>query len=225
MKKVAGFWLVVIFSFIPSHASAQLYFGYSANRGDFEGVNESIDFWNSNFDLEEGFDELSYIHGFTLKYGGHLADGPLFGSLGNSFMIQKTSSTWISTNTGEMNQADIRYMRYSFQLGAGFRILGSDRKLEITPGINLGMDLIYLDYRFADQDVIEDEPWNKGIQELAWSQELFLQIDFPSLISIAPYMLFTGDLDTKIVDEELLTGKVNGSSGQNQVGVKFFLKF
>lgn len=224
MKKRTGFWLVVMV-LLPSQAFSQLYFGYSANSGDFEGVNESIEFWNTSFQLEKKFDELSYIHGFTLKYGGHLADGPLFGSLGNSFMIQKTSSTWISTNTGQLNQADIRYIRYSFQLGAGFRVLGSDRKLEVTPGINLGMDLVYLDYRFADQDEIEDEPWNKGIQELAWSQELFLQIDFPSLISIAPYMLFIGDLDTQVIDEELMTGKLNGSSGQNQVGVKLFLKF
>lgn len=186
-------------------------------------MNESIDFWNSNFQLETEYDNLEYIHGFTLKYGDHIADSPLYGSIGNSFMIQKTTSTWTSTQTNQTNQSDIRYMRYSFQLGAGVRILDSNA-LEITPGINIGMDLVYLDYRFADQDVIEDEPWNKGVQELYVSKELFLQFDFSKAISIAPYMLFLSDLDTLVIDEELMTGKQNGKSGQNQVGIKFFLR-
>lgn len=215
--------LLAIFLLFPCLIHAQLYLGYSANTGDFEGMNESIDFWNSNFQLETEYDNLEYIHGFTLKYGDHIADSPLYGSIGNSFMIQKTTSTWTSTQTNQTNQSDIRYMRYSFQLGAGVRILDSNA-LEITPGINIGMDLVYLDYRFADQDVIEDEPWNKGVQELYVSKELFLQFDFSKAISIAPYMLFLSDLDTLVIDEELMTGKQNGKSGQNQVGIKFFLR-
>ncbi len=217
------FLLTATLLFVSNDSQAQVYFGYSANTGDFEGVNESIDYWNSNFQLNTKFENLEYIHGFTLKYGEHIADSPLYGSLGNSFMIQKTSSTWTSTQTNETNQADIRYMRYSFQLGAGIRILNIDA-LEITPGLNVGMDLVYLDYRFADQDELENEPWNKGIQELYVSKELFLQFDFSKVISISPYMLFMGDLDTSVIDEELLTGKQNGRSGQNQIGIKFFLR-